>query len=260
MTAGSITILGCGGSAGVPILGNYWGACNPDQPKNIRTRASILIQHAGKNIVIDTGPDFRAQLLRHDIRSIDAVLYTHSHADHAHGIDELRPLSVQQRGPIDIYLNQETLSDLSHRFAYAFTPYPNQEIYRKIVTPHVIQSGHVFSCLGLSILPLTQDHGFSTSLGFKIGNMAYSTDVVDFAPHVLETMHKIDLWIVDCGQMTPHKTHAHLDKTLEWIEKVAPKKAILTHMGTTMDYDTLKRTLPSHIAPAFDGMHLSFDG
>lgn len=248
----TVTILGCGYACGVPTIGPYWGECDPKNPKNYRTRASILIQTQGKYILIDSSPDLRAQLLRDSIPTIDAVLYTHDHSDHAHGIGDLGVVQRRAQKLIPIYATQETLGSLRMSFEYAF----ESEIahYAPFFAPHVIAPYHSFDLFGLRIQPFLQDHGYSPTLGFRIHNFAYSTDVISFPEQSLDYVRDLDVWLVDCLKREHHPTHSHLSKTLDWIEQFAPKHAILTHMGPQLDYATLREELPPHVEPAYDGM------
>ena len=254
-----ITILGCGASAGVPVVGRgikggFWGNCDPENPKNRRTRASIMIEHEGKIILIDTSPDLRQQILPLGLEDIDAVLFTHEHADHTHGIDELKVLYnvAKREAPYPIYGPLETLEDLKVRFFYLFKE-PNGH-FREVLEPHEIVYGTPFQAAGLDILPFKQDHARSFTAGYRIGNVAYSTDVKTLDDQAFEYLKDLDLWVVDCISDKPAPTHSHLEQTLEWIERASPKRAILTHMSGHLDYDTLKAQLPPHIEPAYDGM------
>lgn len=258
-----VTILGCGGSSGVPLIGNIWGNCDPANPKNRRRRSSILIEQDGTQVLIDTGPDLRDQLLSADIKRLDAVVYSHSHADHAHGIDELRAVNWLMRRSIDCYADATTLADLHQRFGYALVPIPDGGHFpRPALRPIEIRPGEPFTIAGqvgpMTILPFLQDHGYSTTLGFRVGRFAYSTDVIRFDETALAALEDLDVWVVDCVRTDPpHAVHAHLPVTLDWIAKVRPRRAVLTHMNQTMDYDTLCRILPEGVEPAYDGMVLS---
>ncbi|WP_259779815.1 MBL fold metallo-hydrolase [Aestuariispira ectoiniformans] len=252
-----VTVLGCGTSGGVPQVGIGWGDCDPDEPRNRRRRASILVEVDDVTILIDTSPDCREQLLDANVRHLDAVLFTHAHADHCHGIDDLRWLCHAMKSEIPVYGDVETLSDLKHRFEYCFTPLDpkaGRYFYKPVLTPHIINDP--FEIKGIKIIPFIQDHGHSISLGFRIGNFAYSTDVVELSEDAFYVLHGIETWIVDALQLDEHSTHAHLDKTLNWINRVRPRHAIITHMNTRMDYQTLCKELPDHVEPAYDGLVL----
>ncbi len=246
-----VTILGCGTSGGVPRIGNIWGACDPAEPKNRRTRASICVETAKTRIIVDTSPDFREQCLKNDIDRLDAVLYTHDHADHIHGIDDLRGFMLINRGRIPIYADRRSLDQLSKRFDYIFE---TKENYPPIAVGHVIDGE--FELGDLKIRPFYQDHGAIQSLGFRIGNFAYSTDLVGLDETAFEILDGIETWVVDALRYEPHPTHTHLDQTLDWIKRVNPKQAILTHMTWDMDYATLISSLPAGVEPAYDGMIL----
>lgn len=250
-----ITILGCGGSMGVPQLGNLWGACDPKNPKNRRLRSSIIVQQNNVNILIDTGPDLRQQLLAARVDHLDAVLYTHAHSDHTHGVNDLRPFCLQHRKPINIYGDKVTLEELKRFFPVGFTPLPEKgNIYRLHLTPHIIDEAVDIGPFHIEAFCQDHGHGMQT-LGYKINRMAYSTDVKGLSKTVLNQLKgELDVWIVDCYKYEEHSTHSHFDQTLAWIEYVNPKQAILTHMSEDMDYETLEAQLPKHITPAYDGM------
>ena len=255
-----VTVLGCGTSGGVPQVGYGWGDCDPNEPRNRRRRASVLVEIQGKSILIDTGPDCREQLLDAQVTRLDAILYTHAHADHCHGIDDLRWLCHAMGSDIPAYGDSNCLKALMARFDYCFTPLDpraNRYYYKPVLTPHVITGP--FNAADIPVIPFEQDHGHSISQGFRIGNFAYSTDLVDLNEESFDTLKGLDLWIVDALQMNEHPTHAHLEKTLGWIERVKPKRAILTHMNTRMDYRTLLNMLPDGVEPAFDGMLFELD-
>lgn len=253
-----VTILGCGGSTGVPAIGNRWGACDPADPKNHRRRASILVETQGTRILVDTTPDLREQLLDAQVSRLDAVLYTHAHADHSHGIDELREICRLMDAPVPIFADAKTLDDLQQRFAYCFTPLTQEAIYYKpVLVPHVIDGR--FRVGPVEVVPFEQDHGFSTSQGFRFGRFAYSTDVVRLDEAAFAALEGIDVWVVDCVRVDPHPVHAHLPLTLSWIERVKPRRAILTHMNNTLDYQALSRRLPPGVEPGYDGLMIDVD-
>ena len=250
-----VTVLGCGGSSGVPMIGNDWGDCDPGDARNRRSRPSVLVETAGLSILIDTSPDMREQLISNRIRRIDAVLWTHGHADHTHGIDDLRGINIAQGRSLDGYADSGTLASLRQRFGYVFEPlrFGAANFYKPHVIPHEIAG--TFSIGPVRILPIEQDHGFSRSLGFRIGPFAYSTDVVRLDDAALAALEGIDTWIVDCVRVAPeHPVHAHLPVTLGWIERIRPRRAYLTHMNQTMDYDSVTALLPDGVLPAHDGL------
>jgi phosphoribosyl 1,2-cyclic phosphate phosphodiesterase len=248
-----VRILGCGGSGGVPLVGGLWGNCDPNEPKNRRRRASILIEHGTTAILVDTSPDLREQLLDSGTRHLDAVLFTHAHADHLHGIDDLRSMNRLMRAPIPVHANRETLDQIGQRFGYVFRPLEDgASFYKPTLTPHAIDG--TFDIAGIRIVPFAQDHGFTTTLGFRIGGLGYSTDVVALDEAAFAALAGVDLWIVDCLRYEPHPTHSHLARTLDWIARVKPRRAVLTHMDVPLDYATLRRELPAGVEPGYDGL------
>lgn len=246
-------ILGCGTAGGTPRIGNDWGACDPNEPRNRRRRASILIRDGGTSILVDASPDLRQQSLDAGIERLDAVVITHAHADHAHGIDDLRFIAYKSGGPLDCWADAETLDQLQQRFGYTFEQdadrlYPPILNGRQVVGP--------FRVGGVEVVPFHQGHGPIGTLGLRFGPFAYSTDVQHLPEAAFAALEGVDTWIVDCLQRKPHPTHAHLDLALSWIERVRPRRAILTHMNTSMDYRTLADEVPPGVEPAFDGMVL----
>ena len=250
-----VTILGCGSSTGVPAIGNNWGDCDPNNPKNKRMRSSILVKDENNTILIDAGPDLRQQLLNSNVKNIDAVFVTHGHADHIHGIDDFRFLNVLMNKDIDLFASQTTIKQIEEKFGYVFeklNPKSNGYYYQACLIPNIIKPS--FQVNNLNIKTFDQNHGFSISTGFRINNIAISTDVVDLNTEAFNNLNNLDLWIVDCLRFKPHKTHAHLEKTLQWIDKIRPKKSILTHMNNEVDYDEISKILPKNCYAAFDGM------
>ncbi len=245
-----ITVLGCGSSGGVPLIGNVWGACDPNDPRNRRTRVSVLVEVNNITILVDTSPDMRQQLLDYDLQDLTAVLFTHSHADHCHGIDDLRSINWLTKKPIDIYADALTMEELKHRFSYVFDS--TEKFYKPSIKPHLIDGP--FSVGGVSIVPFEQNHGPVKSLGFRFGDFAYSTDVKALDEKAFDALKGIKYWVVDCVREEPHPTHAHLDLTLEWIVRVKPERAYLTHMNHMMDYAKLTAKLPPGVLPAHDGL------
>lgn len=256
-----VTILGSGGSGGVPLPGGppggepsgNWGNADPNNPKNRRMRVSVLIETAGKTLLIDTSPDFRQQALRFGITHLDAVLFTHAHADHTHGLDDLRALSYVRKAPIPAYMSEDTRSLLTLRFDYAFSSsHPQERLYPAIMEDKTF--GGSFEAAGIPVTAFPQDHGNVTSWGFRIGGFGYSTDVVSLDEAAFEALSGIELWIVDCLREEPHPTHSHFAQTLQWIERVRPKRAALTHLNHSVDYDTLAAKCPPGVEPAYDGL------
>lgn len=253
-----VTILGCGGSDGLPRIGGPygagdWGVCDPDEPRNRRTRSSIHIETNGLGLLVDTSPDLRQQLLANRIGRVDAILYTHVHADHCHGINEVRRLTaLSDRKPMPVYGSPETLSDITTRFAYIFESRSGSP-YRPVAEAHEISG--LFAVHGVDVAAFEQDHGFGqVTTGYRIGPMAYSTDLVRLDDEAFDALRGIDLWIVDCLQEAPHPTHANLELVLSWLERVDPKRAVLTHMSHDLDYRTLLQKCPAGVEPGYDGL------
>ena len=250
-----VTVLGCGPSWGVPRIGGDWGACDPANPRNRRRRVSILVEDSGSTILVDTSPDLRAQLLDADVQRIDAVLFTHAHADHLHGIDDLRGVNRMMKAAIPTYATPATLAEINRRFGYVFAPLkPGLEgsYYKPVLAPHPIDGP--FTAAGMPVTPFVQGHGFSQTLGFRFGRFAYSTDVIALDDAAFRALAGIDTWVVDCIRRAPHVTHSHVERTLEWIGRVRPRRAVLTHMDETLDYETLRQTLPHGVEPGYDGL------
>ncbi len=249
-----VTVLGCGGSLGVPMVGNNWGTCDPSNPRNRRRRPAILVEQGETTVLVDTPTDLRLQLLDAGVTRLDAVLYTHNHADHIHGIDDLRPLTWKD-GALQGYADAATLAHLKAAFPYAVANVDmDRGIYRPILTIEVIEGRTRIG--DLDVLPIVQDHGLSESLGFRFGDFAYSTDVVDLSEEAFAALEGIRVWVVDATREEPHASHAHLDRALGWIERLKPEMAYLTHMNHQMDYDRLMAKLPEGVEPAYDGLEI----
>ena len=252
-----VTLLGCGPSWGVPPIGGDWGACDPANPKNRRRRASILVEERGKIILVDTSPDMRAQLLDAGMKRLDAVLFTHAHADHLHGIDDLRSVNQLMQAEIPVYATRQTLDDIERRFGYVFAPAkPGLEAFYYRPRLQKAEVSGPFDIAGISIVPFVQNHGFSETTGFRFGRFAYSTDVFELDQAAFKALDGVEIWVVDCIRRKPHRTHSHLEKTLGWIARVKPRRAVLTHMDESMDYQTLCRELPKGVEPGYDGQVL----
>ena len=248
-----VTILGCGSSTGVPRVGNDWGACDPDEPRNRRSRCSILVDSGATRLLVDTSPDLRQQLLDTGTDDLDAVAYTHMHADQTHGIDDLRVLFLRKRARLPVYGDAETLAVLRRRFDYIFER-PSHSPYPPIAETYVIEAGVPFEVGDIEVQPFLQEHGNIMSLGMRFGSIAYSNDVSALDEDAFAAIDGVRVWIVDALRHTPHPTHAHLDLALEWIARVKPERAVLTNMHVDMDYQTLRRELPAHVEPGYDGM------
>jgi phosphoribosyl 1,2-cyclic phosphate phosphodiesterase len=250
-----LRILGCGTSSGVPRVGGDWGECDRDEPRNRRRRVSILVEYERARILVDTGPDLREQLLDAEVSAVEAVLWTHDHADHCHGIDDLRQLYHARGRPVSGYAREKSLEILKQRFAYAFQ---GKGGYPAVVSGHLLPN-HI-NLAGISVRAVDQPHGDITSAGlrFDAGGAAvgYSTDFDTMTDDMAALFDGLDLWVVDALRRKPHPTHPHLALTLEWIRKLAPKRAILTHMDATMDYRTLCEELPDGVEPGYDGMEI----
>jgi phosphoribosyl 1,2-cyclic phosphate phosphodiesterase len=254
-----ITILGCGTSAGVPRPGGKdgkgeWGAADPADPRNRRRRCSILVQDKGKTVLVDTSPDLRCQLLDAAVERIDAVLWTHDHADQLHGIDDLRPFMLRH-GLIESWSDARTFEVLQRRFGYCFV----QEGYYGAIYRHNLIEGP-FRAADIAVTPIPQDHGSIPSLGFRFGRFAYANDVVELPDEAFEVMAGVEVLVVDAMRYRPHPTHAHLDRTLGWIERIAPQRAFLTNLHVDMDYAELDRQTPGHVHPCHDGLAIEVDG
>ena len=251
-----ITVLGSGSSAGTPSIAGGWGAADPAEPRNRRLRPSILVEEGPTRVLVDTSPDLRQQLLTAEVSRLDAVLFTHAHADHCHGIDDLRPVNEAMNADLPAYADAATWEVIGRRFDYVLEPRdPTAEFYYKpTLIPHIIAPGDEFRVGGLAIRAIDQDHGWIRTLGFRFGRFAYSTDVVELPEESLAALTGVEVWIVGTLGSRPHPTHAHVDKALGWIERVGAKRAYLTHLTHRLDYQTLHRDLPPHIEPAYDGL------
>lgn len=257
-----VTILGCGGSGGVPLLGGEgeagnWGDCDPEEPRNRRTRTSAVVEGPdGGRLLVDAGPDLRAQLLAVGVARLDGVLFTHAHADHILGIDDLRQVNRVVGRELPAYGTRATLSRLDDRFDYAFIGPTAPFFFRPALAAQRVEYGQRLAAAGMELQLFRQDHGVMDTLGLRIGRFAYSTDVVLLPDESLPFLEGLDTWVVGCFQRRPHKVHANLDQVLEWVERLKPRRTVLTHMSTEMDYRTLLRELPPGIEPGFDGMVL----
>jgi phosphoribosyl 1,2-cyclic phosphate phosphodiesterase len=255
------TILGCGSSGGVPRPALGWGDCDPKNPKNRRRRTSLLVERreAGgvTRVLVDTSPDLREQLLDAEVDRLDGVLYTHEHADHTHGIDDLRSLFIKNRRPVDVYLDEATSKLMHQRFGYCFKAPPGSE-YPPIVREHRLAAGKRLLIAGqggtITALPLLQVHGEIPSYGFRFGRFAYSCDLSMLPPESAAALTDLDTWIVDALRYRPHPSHFSVDDALAWIERIKPRRAILTNLHADLDYEVLKSTLPPHVEPGFDGI------
>jgi phosphoribosyl 1,2-cyclic phosphate phosphodiesterase len=244
-------------------VGGGWGACDPNNPKNRRRRCSLLVERHGTGgvtrLLIDTSPDLREQLLDAGVDRLDGVLYTHSHADHTHGIDDLRALAIHQRQRIAVYLDQPTSQALRAKFGYCFET-PSGSSYPPILSEHRLETGRPVQIDGpggsISALPFLQYHGDIQSLGFRFGALAYSCDLKGMPESSVALVEGLDVWIVDALRYTPHPSHWSLDETLSWIARLRPNRAVITNMHVDLDYAVLAAKLPANVEPAYDGMRL----
>jgi phosphoribosyl 1,2-cyclic phosphate phosphodiesterase len=255
-----LTILGCGVSSGVPRPGGKggaeWGAANPHDKRNRRRRCSVLVEDKGRTLLVDTSPDVREQLIDARVERVDAVIWTHDHADQLHGIDDLRPFARRQ-GPIEAWADRRTYSIIQRRFGYCFEAEGNG-LYDPIYRPNIIEGP--FVAAGIAVVPFPQSHGLGPSLGFRFGSIAYANDVVALPEEAFALMAGIEVLIVDAMRYQPHPTHAHLDLALEWVERLGPKRAFLTNLHIDMDYAEVDRRTPANVTPCHDGLVITIDG
>lgn len=261
-----LTILGCGSSGGVPRIGSMWGKCDPENPKNRRRRCAVLVEQFDNKrgvtrVLVDTPPDLREQLLATRTDALDGVLFTHDHADHTHGIDDLRMVAYAQRQRINCYFDAATGDSVMSRFGYCFRG-KEKGGYPAILNGSVIASDAKFAIDGaggaLDVRAIRQQHGDLPSLGFRFGGLAYSPDVSDIDDSAAALITGLDVWVVDALRYQPHVSHFHVQKALDWIARLKPKRAILTHMTGDLDYEALRRDLPDGVEPAYDGMEIAF--
>jgi phosphoribosyl 1,2-cyclic phosphate phosphodiesterase len=259
-----LTILGCGSSGGVPRVGQGWGACDPNEPRNRRRRCSILLEQedgaGGRTVVlVDTSPDLRDQLIGAGVTRLDGIVLTHPHADHVHGIDDVRPIVMMMRRRIAMHMDEPTATRVRHAFDYIFETAPGS-LYPPLLDDVRIEPGRLLSIDGpggaVVILPFLVNHGEIDALGLRMGNTAYTPDVKAISDDSAVHVANLDLWIIDALRPSPHPSHFSLDDALGWIERVKPRRAILTNLHTDLDYQTLKRTLPPHVDVAYDGMSI----
>ena len=257
-----VVILGCGSSGGVPRADGEWGVCDPANPKNFRTRCSVLVRRKAADparettVLVDASPELRLQTARAGAKRLDAVLLTHDHADQVHGLDDVRAFFLRQQARIPCWMDYATAHTMMRRFGYIFE---GEGGYPAICTPQALPPhGKAWTVEGPSgaipVRTFDQDHGGVRSVGYRFGDVAYSSDVVGLDEAAFEALADLDVWIVDALRRRPHPTHAHLDLALEWIERVKPRRAILTNMHIDMDFDTLVRELPAGVEPAYDGL------
>jgi phosphoribosyl 1,2-cyclic phosphate phosphodiesterase len=260
------TILGCGSSGGVPRADNDWGVCDPSEPKNRRSRCSLLVRRKSNSkqidettILVDTSPDLRTQTASAGVKRLDAVLYTHDHADQAHGIDDLRAFAIAMRRRAPCFMDDATQASLKRRFGYIFESEGGYPAICDAMTlpPHGIDWSIDGPSGPIPVLNFDQDHGGVRSVGYRFGGVGYCSDVVDFPSDSMAALRNLDVFIVDALRDKPHPTHAHVRRALEWIEELKPRRAILTNLHIDLDYNALARRLPKGVEPAFDGMTFS---
>lgn len=256
-------LLGTGGSAGVPFIGGAdgtgdWGSCDPTEPRNRRTRTSVVVESdRGERLLVDTSPDLRSQLLDCRVPRIDAVLFTHAHADHIVGLDDVRILNRIANRPLDAFATEATLCELARRFCYAFRPWQPPGFFRPVLVPREVSAGETIKAAGMSVRLFEQDHGFITSLGLRVGGFGYSTDVVRLDDAAFAVLEGVDTWVVGCFlRKGPHKTHADLARVLSWRDRIRPRRTVLTHMGNDMDWAWMRQNLPRGVEAGYDGMAL----
>lgn len=253
-----VRILGSGGSSGTPAIDWGWGGCDPDNPRNRRTRPAILVENETSRLLVDTPPELRDQLIAAGVSTVDAVLYTHAHADHLHGIDDLRAINRTINRPLDAFADAKTLAVIRNRFSYVLEPLEDgaRFFYKPTLVAHPIADGDRFTVGTIAVTVFEQSHGFSSTLGFRFGPVAYTTDVVELPDHAFEILAGVRLWIIGTLTDRPHKTHCDVDKALRWIARIRPAQAVLTHIGSDLDHARLAARLPAGVEPAYDGMML----
>ncbi len=262
-----VTVLGCGASGGVPRADGDWGVCDPTNPKNLRKRCSLLVRRRGQGeapqttVMVDASPEFRLQTGKAGVKRLDALLLSHDHADQVNGLDDVRAFFIRQRARIPCWMDEATDRTMMRRFGYIFE---GEGGYPAICNRHILPShGKTWSIDGPSgaipIVTFDQDHGGVRSVGYRFGRMAYSSDVVGLDEAVFAALEDLDVWIVDALRRTPHPTHSHLERTLEWIARVKPRRAILTNMHIDLDYDALVAELPQGVEPAYDGLRFEHE-
>lgn len=258
-----ITFLGSGSSTGTPGVGVGWGKCDPTNPRNRRLRPSIMVEQGDTRLLIDTSPDLREQLVRADVARLDAIVYTHAHADHLHGIDDLRAINRAMKMPVPMYADAHTLEGIRRRFKYVVVEEADAPalkgtfFMRPALVPNLVTPGVRFQIGDVDLLPYDQDHGHVRTVGYRFGEkVAYSTDLVEMPEEAFAAVAGVDTWILGVFGPAPHPTHVHLEKALEWIRRVGARRTILTHLSVNFDHEELLRMLPPGVEPAYDGMEI----
>ena len=258
----TLTILGCGSSGGVPRVAQGWGACDPNNPRNRRRRCSVLVEQADQGvtqILVDCSPDLREQLLDAEVTRLDGVLITHSHADHTHGMDDLRPLFIAARRRVDVHMDEATAAVVRQSFGYLFET-PKGSLYPPILNERRLRHGEPCMIDGpggaLAATPFDLEHGEIKALGLRVGGLAYTPDVNAIDPESAGFLEGLDIWIVDALRYKPHPSHFSVDEALAWIERMRPRRAIVTNLHTDLDYEELRKRLPENVEPAYDGMRI----
>jgi len=265
MSTMRFTILGCGSSGGVPRLGGHWGACDPKNPKNLRRRCSMLVERlngdAVTRVLIDSSPDLRAQMLDANVGHLDGVVYTHQHADHVHGIDDLRMIVFNMRRRLPVWADGATQDALISRFGYAFVQ-PEGSPYPPILDLHTLDGPVTIGGEGgdITLTPFRVGHGSIDSLGLRVAGLAYLPDVSEMYPESWEAVAGLDVWVLDALRRDPHPTHSHFEQSLAWIDRAQPKQAVLTNMHIDLDYQTVCDETANHITAAYDGMTIELKG
>lgn len=249
-----VTVLGCGASGGVPLLKHGWGHCNSGNPRNVRTRSSIVIETETTSLLVDMSPDLRQQLLRFGKSRFDGVFITHEHYDHINGINELRPVYFNTNESLEIYAQEHVMNNIKKMFYYLFED-SGKEIYKPYISANIVTDDFIVG--DIAAICLDQSHGYSKTTGVRIGDFAYTTDVISFTNESFELLRGLDTWIVGCLSHDEKPTHANLATVLKWIDELKPRHVYLTHMSIDMDYDSLVRELPPHVRPAYDGLQVT---
>ncbi len=260
----AFTILGCGSSGGVPRIGGHWGECNPENPRNHRRRCSLLVTRETDQgitrVLIDASPDLRVQLIDAGVAELDAVVFTHAHADHVHGLDDLRQVVYNIGRRLPVWANGATQEALLGRFGYAFVQ-PAGSSYPPILELNTIDGDVSIEGAGgvITLHPFEVEHGTIDSLGFRIRDLAYLPDVSDIKPEAWPLLDGLEVFIIDALRRTPHPTHANLDQALAWLEQAGAQRGVLTNMHIDLDYDDVADETPAHVTPAHDGMTITFE-